>query len=215
MNMLFDLSGKTALVTGSGGGLGLVMARGLATHGARVILHGRNTDKLSAAVKKLSDDGLDVHGCIFDVADSAAVKAGVREVLGKYGQIDILVNNAGINLRHPLEEFPEDEWNKTMAINLKAPWLMAKAVVTDMIRRKSGKIINICSMQSELGRADDHTLRRLQGRAQNADPGYGGRMGETRHPDQRYRAWLFQDRYDQSLVGRPGIRRLAVQPHAC
>jgi gluconate 5-dehydrogenase len=152
MNTLFDLSGKTALVTGSGGGLGLVMARGLASHGARVILHGRNANKLDAAVKKLSGEGLHVHGCIFDVADSVAVKSGIREVSGKYGQIDILVNNAGINLRHPLEEFPEDEWNKTMAINLKAPWLMAKAVVTDMIRRKSGKIINICSMQSELGR---------------------------------------------------------------
>lgn len=149
---LFDLTGKTALVTGSGGGLGLVMARGLATHGAKVILHGRNAGKLDAAVKKLSGEGFNVHGCVFDVADPVAVKAGVREVTGKYGQIDVLVNNAGINLRHPLEEFPEDDWDKTMAINMKAPWLMAKAVITDMIRRKSGKIINICSMQSELGR---------------------------------------------------------------
>jgi gluconate 5-dehydrogenase len=149
---MFDLSGKTALVTGSGGGLGLVMARGLAVYGAKVILHGRDTQKVDKAVAKLASEGLDVAGCTFDVADSQAVAEGVRDMAGRHGPVDVLVNNAGINLRHPLEEYPEDEWNTTMAINLKAPWLMAKAVVGDMINKGGGKIINICSMQSELGR---------------------------------------------------------------
>jgi len=149
---LFDLTGKTALVTGSGGGLGLVMARGLASHGAKVILHGRNKEKVEVAVAELAEAGFDVGRCTFDVADADAVENGVKAITAEHGPIDILVNNAGINLRYPLEELPEDVWDQTMAINLKAPWLMAKAVVGDMIERGSGKIINICSMQSELGR---------------------------------------------------------------
>jgi gluconate 5-dehydrogenase len=152
MTDLFDLSGKIALVTGSGGGLGLVMARGLAEHGAKVILHGRDAKKVDEAVATLTRKGLEADGCIFDVADSGAVEQGVAAINGKHGPIDILVNNAGINLRAPLEAFPEHDWDTTIAINLKAPWLMAKAVVGDMIERGSGKIVNICSMQSELGR---------------------------------------------------------------
>ena len=152
MKNLFGLAGKTALVTGSGGGLGLVMARGLASHGAKVILHGRNVDKVKDAAAALVEAGFDVSSCTFDVADADAVEDGVKAITAEHGPIDILVNNAGINLRYPLEELPEDVWDQTMAINLKAPWLMAKAVVGDMIERGSGKIINICSMQSELGR---------------------------------------------------------------
>jgi gluconate 5-dehydrogenase len=152
MTDLFDLSGKIALVTGSGGGLGLVMARGLAEHGARVILHGRNANKVEAAVATLTRKRFEADGCTFDVADSSAVERGVAAITGKHGPIDILVNNAGINLRAPLEAFPEHDWDTTIAVNLKAPWLMAKAVVGDMIKRGGGKIINICSMQSELGR---------------------------------------------------------------
>ena len=130
----------------------MVMAQGLASYGAKVILHGRNAEKVGNAASGMAQDGYIVGNCVFDVADSSAVNNAINAVSAEHGAIDILVNNAGVNLRYPLEEFPEDEWNKTMAINLKAPWLVAKAVVGEMIRRKSGKIINICSMQSELGR---------------------------------------------------------------
>ena len=152
MKELFNLSGKTALVTGSGGGLGLVMARGLAGHGAKVILHGRDQGKVNDAVSLLTHEGYAVGSCIFDVADSVAVEESVKGISGEHGPIDILVNNAGINQRAPIEEFPEGDWDKIIAINLKAPWLLAKAVVGDMIKRGRGKIINICSIQSELGR---------------------------------------------------------------
>ena len=135
MSMLFNLSGKTALVTGSGGGLGLVMARGLANHGAKVILHGRNQEKVKNAAAELGEAGFDVGSCTFDVADAEAVENGVKAISAEHGPIDILVNNAGINLRYPLEELPEDVWDKTMSINRKAPWLMAKAVGGDMISR--------------------------------------------------------------------------------
>ena len=152
MNMLFDLSAKTALVTGSGGGLGLVMAKGLASHGAKVILHGRNREKVESAAAELAKAGFNVGSCTFDVADADAVENGVKAITAEHGPIDILVNNAGINLRHPLEEFPEKGWDELIATNLKAPWLVARAVVGGMIERRMGKIINICSIQSELGR---------------------------------------------------------------
>ena len=112
--MLFDLSGKTALVTGSGGGLGLVMVRGLASHGAKVILHGRNQQKVKAAVTKLTEAGFYVGSCTFDVADADAVENGVKAITAELGPIDILVNNAGINLRHPLEGFPEKGWDLSL-----------------------------------------------------------------------------------------------------
>lgn len=149
---LFDLAGKTALVTGSGGGLGLVMARGLAGYGARVILHGRNPVKLDAAVGAMAEAGLEAHGSAFDITDTKAVTQGVEDIAGEHGPIDILVNNAGLQIRAPLEEFPEDGWDDIMATNLKAPWLLARAAVGAMIERGAGKIINVCSVQSELGR---------------------------------------------------------------
>ncbi|MCW8926295.1 MAG: SDR family oxidoreductase [Xanthomonadales bacterium] len=152
MKHLFDLSGKTALVTGSGGGLGLVMARGLAEYGARVILHGRDARKVDDAVTGLRRDGLSADGCTFDITDADAIALGVEAITANLGPVDILVNNAGMQLRTPLEEFPEDGWDRIFATNLKAPWLVAKAVVGRMIERQAGKIINICSIQSELGR---------------------------------------------------------------
>jgi len=149
---LFDLSGRIALVTGSGGGLGLVMARGLASYGAKVILHGRNREKVKTAAAELAEEGFVVGSCTFDVANSSAVEEGVKAISKQHGPIDILVNNAGIQQRGPLEEFPEDDWDNIISTNLKAPWLLAKAVAGDMIKMKRGKIINICSIQSELGR---------------------------------------------------------------
>lgn len=128
------------------------MARGLADLGAHVILHGRNETKLNTATAKLTEEGYIVNQCSFDVGDSEAVKRGVEELKTEYGPVEILVNNAGIQHRSPLEEFPEEEWDRIMSTNLKAPWLIAKAVAGDMIKRRKGKIINICSIQSELGR---------------------------------------------------------------
>jgi len=151
-NNIFDISGNIALITGSGGGLGLVMARGLAGFGAKVILHGRNQEKVQSSAKKMAEEGFDVGSCTFDVANSGAIQEGIRKLTEEHGPIDILVNNAGMQHRSPLEEFPEEAWDKVISTNLKAPWLIAKAVAGDMIRRRKGKIINICSIQSELGR---------------------------------------------------------------
>jgi gluconate 5-dehydrogenase len=151
-NELFDIRGKVALVTGSSGGLGLAFARGLCGHGAKVILNGRNTQKLNEQVEILTQEGFEVFGYAFNINDSIAVNTAVAAINKRVGEIDILVNNAGITVRAPLEDFKEDDWNTIIAINLTGPFLVSRAVVGQMIARRAGKIINIGSLQSELGR---------------------------------------------------------------
>ena len=149
----FDLSGRTALVTGAYRGLGLAIARGLAEHGARVVLNGRNAAALATARDALRADGHDAHEAVFDVADRAAVRAGVADIEATHGAIDILVNNAGIQRRAPLAEFAHDDWDAVIATNLTAPFVLSQAVLPGMMARRSGKIIHIASLLSELGRA--------------------------------------------------------------
>jgi gluconate 5-dehydrogenase len=148
----FDVSGKIALVTGAYRGLGYAIARGLAQAGATVVLNGRKPDALAAAAKALVDAGHRATTSIFDVTDGAATRAAVAAIEAEHGRVDILVNNAGIQRRHPLVEFPESEWNEIIATNLTAPFLVAQAVLPGMIARRSGKIIHIASLMSELAR---------------------------------------------------------------
>lgn len=149
---MFDLQSKTALITGSSGGLGLIMAKGLAQRGARVILNGRNKDKLENALMQLKSENLKVEALAFDVTNANQIATASKHIQEKFGCPDILVNNAGIQRRFPLEDFPEEEFDAVVDANLKSAFLVAKAFVKEMISRKSGKIINICSLQSELGR---------------------------------------------------------------
>ena len=148
----FDLSGRLALVTGAGSGLGLAIARGLAAAGARVVLNGRDLAKLETAAATLRESGLAIETASFDVADSASVDAGIRELVARIGAIDILVNNAGVQHRGPIEEFSDADWRRLMATNLDAPFFMARAVIPAMKARRAGKIINIGSLMSRLAR---------------------------------------------------------------
>lgn len=150
---LFNVKGKTAFISGSSGGLGFVFAKGLAQHGAKVILNGRNKQKLEQASKTLTGEGFDVDAFQFDLTEGKEIDKSVNEIIEKHGTPDILVNNAGIQRRHPLEDFPENEFDDVINANLRSAFLLSKAFVKGMIDRKSGKIINICSLQSELGRA--------------------------------------------------------------
>ncbi len=153
MDNLFNISGKTIFISGSSGGLGFVFAKGMAEKGAKVILNGRNKQKLNAAFDQLKTAGYAVDAFAFDVTKSNEIENAVSRIRERHGTPDIIVNNAGIQRRHPLEDFPEAEFDEVLDANLKSAYLVSKAFVKGMIKRKSGKIINICSLQSELGRA--------------------------------------------------------------
>ena len=148
----FDLSGRVALVTGGGGGLGFAIAQGLAHAGAQVAINGRNLAKLEAAAATLSGEGFEVRVVPFDVTDSAAVRAGVAEIERAAGRVDILVNNAAVNKRAPLDTYAEADWRELMAANLDGPFHVTQAVLGGMKSRRAGKIVNICSLASDLGR---------------------------------------------------------------
>ena len=148
----FSLDGQLALVTGSSQGIGLALAKGLGEAGATVILNGRDTEKLSAAASSLRDAGITVHDIPFDVTDGAAVTEAIDAIERNIGPLDILINNAGMQFRTPLEDFPEEAWHRLVKTNIDSVFFVGKAAATHMIGRKRGKIINICSVQSELGR---------------------------------------------------------------
>ena len=149
---IFDLTGRRALITGSSQGIGLALARGLAGAGAEVVLNGRDGVRLDAAVASLAEEGHRVHGRAFDVTDSAAVDRGVDEVEASIGAIHILVNNAGIQRRVPLDEAGDAVWREVLETNLDGVFHVARAVARHMIPRRRGKIVNICSLMSEVGR---------------------------------------------------------------
>jgi gluconate 5-dehydrogenase len=148
----FNLTGRTALVTGSSSGIGHALAAGLAGAGARVVLNGRDPRKLELAAEKLRADGASVAALPFDVTDGAAVTKAIAQIEAEIGAIDILVNNAGMQRRAPLEQFDEAHWHELMKTNVDSVFLVGQAVARRMIERRRGKIINICSVQSELGR---------------------------------------------------------------
>ncbi len=152
MKELFDLTGKVALITGSSQGIGFGIARGLGQAGATIILNGRNEEKLSRAVSILSQEGLKVFGYSFDVSDPKQIDQKISTIEREVGPIDILVNNAGIQRRGPLDSFEESLWREVIETNLTAVFLMSKRVAKGMIERRSGKVINICSLMSEISR---------------------------------------------------------------
>ncbi len=148
----FSLAGRTALVTGSSAGIGQSIQTGLAQAGATVIVNGRDAAKTASAAGKLRDAGHIAHEAAFDVTDPAATRRAVDHIVAENGPIDILVNNAGIQRRGPLEDFAEETWREVLSTNLDSVFYVSKAVVRHMIPRKSGSIINICSVMSELAR---------------------------------------------------------------
>lgn len=148
----FSLAGRTALVTGSSSGIGLTLAAGLAGAGARVVLNGRDASRLDAAAAKLRAAGLAVEAAPFDVTDAQAVADAVQRIEAEIAPIDILVNNAGMQRRAPLEQFSHEDWSTLMKTNVDSVFIVGQAVARRMITRRRGKIINVCSVQSELGR---------------------------------------------------------------
>jgi gluconate 5-dehydrogenase len=149
---LFDLAGRRALITGSSQGIGLAIARGLAAAGAEIVINGRDQKKLETVASALRQHGARVHVAVFDVTIADAVNVSVDNIEKTVGSIDILFNNAGMQFRTPLEDYPVNKWRELMRVNVESVFLVSQAVARHMITRKRGKIVNICSVASELGR---------------------------------------------------------------
>lgn len=151
---LFDLKGKTALVTGAVHGLGMAMAKGLGHAGAKIVINDRSSrEMVDKAVAEYKSVGIDAYGYIFDVTDEAAVIANIAKIEAEVGPIDILINNAGIIKRIAMVDMEVADFEEVIKVDLVSPFIVSRTVVKGMIQRgNGGKIINICSMMSELGR---------------------------------------------------------------
>lgn len=150
---LFNLEGKVALVTGSTHGLGMAMAKGLGLAGATIVVNGNSSqEKIDKAVEEYKSEDIQAIGYKFNVADETEVAKNIAKIEKEVGAIDILVNNAGIIKRTPLAEMEVEDFKQVLDIDLVSPFIVSKHVVKGMMKRKAGKIINICSMMSELGR---------------------------------------------------------------
>lgn len=152
MENMFSLEGKTALVTGGAYGIGLAIAKALAEAGAKIVFNCSRQSTIDRGLASYKELGIDAKAYLCDVTDEEAVKAMVADIEKTVGTIDILVNNAGIIKRIPMEEMSVEDFRKVVDVDLIAPYIVAKACIPGMIRKGHGKIINICSMMSELGR---------------------------------------------------------------
>ena len=148
----FSLNGKVALVTGGAYGIGFAIAEALAKAGAKIAFNCRNDANLQKALDDYKAKGIEAHGYIADVTKEDEVTKLVNDIKNELGVIDILVNNAGIIKRIPMLEMSADDFRQVVDVDLNGPFIMAKAVLPDMIEKGHGKIINVCSMMSELGR---------------------------------------------------------------
>jgi gluconate 5-dehydrogenase len=150
----FDVEGKVALVTGSSRGIGYALATGLAQAGAIVVLNGRGLAALERSRDEIANaTDANVYACAFDVTDSAQVAAAARHVEGEIGPVDIVVNNTGVQHRSPLLDFSDDDFRRVLDTNLTSAFYVGREFARAMVHRGRGKIVNICSVQSELGRA--------------------------------------------------------------
>ncbi len=148
----FSLEGKTALITGASYGIGFAIAKAYAEAGATIVFNDINQELVDRGLKAYDECGIKAHGYVCDVTDETAVNALVATVEKEIGVIDILVNNAGIIKRIPMCEMTAEQFRQVIDVDLNAPFIVSKAVIPSMIKKGHGKIINICSMMSELGR---------------------------------------------------------------
>lgn len=148
----FSLEGKVALVTGGAYGIGFAMTEALAGAGAKIAFNCRSEKHLETAMKEYKEKNIDAKGYICDVTEEVQVKTMVESIENDLGIIDILVNNAGIIKRTPMLEMAVEDFTQVVSVDLVGPFVVAKAVIPGMLKKGHGKIINICSMMSELGR---------------------------------------------------------------
>ena len=148
----YDLTGKIALVTGASYGIGFAIAKGLASAGATIVFNDRKEELVEKGIEAYKEEGIKAYGYVCDVTDEDAVEELIKKIENEVGVVDILVNNAGIIKRIPMCEMKAAEFREVIDVDLNAPFIMSKAVIPGMLKKGHGKIINICSMMSELGR---------------------------------------------------------------
>ena len=152
MKNLFSLKGRVALVTGASYGIGFAIATGFANAGATIVFNDLRQELVDRGIAAYRELGIEAHGYVCDVTDESAVGGLIRQIEEDVGSVDILVNNAGIIKRIPMIEMTAEQFRQVIDVDLNAPFIVSKAVLPSMIARGHGKIINICSMMSELGR---------------------------------------------------------------
>ncbi len=152
INELFDLKGKVALITGGTHGIGMAIGKVLGKAGAKICVNDISTERLESCVEEYAKEGIDVYTLVFNVTDEAEVDKGISQIEKEVGIIDILVNNAGIIKRIPILDMPVDDFKQVIDVDLIAPLIISKRVAPGMIAKRSGKIINMCSMMSVYGR---------------------------------------------------------------
>ena len=216
---MFRLDGRTTQITGSTRGLGLAMAAAMIAQGAHVVINGRRPEAVAKVVEALAAAGHTAHAMPFDVTDAPQAAAAVARIEAEIGPIEILVNNAGIQRRESLENFEEETWRELMSTNLDSVFYVAKAVANHMIPRKRGAMINICSVQSELGRPSIAPYAASKGglkmltkgmaidwgahgiRVNGLGPGYfATELNKALVADEKFSAWLC----DRTPLGRWG-----------
>jgi gluconate 5-dehydrogenase len=152
MNDLFDLTGKVALITGGTHGIGMAIGKILGQAGARICVNDLSTERLETAKKEYAEAGIDVFTLVFDVTDEQQVDEGISLIEKEVGPVDILVNNAGIIKRIPILDMAVKDYRQVIEVDLVAPLIVGKRVAPNMIKKRAGKIINMCSMMSVYGR---------------------------------------------------------------
>lgn len=200
LKTLFGLDGRVALVTGSSAGIGRALAGGLARAGARVVVNGRDADKVAATVAALTTEGLAARAAVFDVTDETAVEAGISAVEAEVGPIDILVNNAGMQYRGALETYPTEAFDRLLATNVRSVFLVGRAVAQRMIPRRRGRIINIASVQSELARKGIAPYTATKGAVKNLTKGMATDWGPHGLTVNAIAPGYFKTELNQALV---------------
>ncbi len=211
---LFDLTGRTALVTGASRGIGLAIAEGLAAAGARVVLNARTQSALDEAAATLRARGARIEVSRFSVTDASATKAAIDAIERDVGAIDILVNNAGIQRRAPLHEFDDDDWHTLMACNVDSVYFVSKAVAPHMIARGRGKIINVGSVQCELARPGIAPYTASKGAVKNLTKGMCADWARFGLQGERDRTGVLRHANYAAAHRRSRVRRMAAQAHA-
>ena len=204
----FRLDGKVALVTGGSRGLGRVIADALASAGADVALTARQAESAQRAAEVIATTSArKTLGLAADVTSRASVEAMVAQVMEQFGRIDILVNNAGVNIRGPIEELTEDDWDTVVDTNLKGPWLCCRAVAPIMKKQKWGRVINVSSMLGEISLPGRSPYASSKGGLDAPDQDARARMGQGRDQRQRPLPRPVRHRDQHAALERPGRPR--------